>query len=73
MKDGNEPIRQRRNEAKQQTGEEHGSIKGPQRGPDDFHGKGRYCARQRTGTARKLRPPRLESPAHGRWGVLPER
>lgn len=40
MKDGNEP--QDAGAAKkpqQQTGEEHGSIKGRQRGEDDFKGK----------------------------------
>lgn len=28
------------NKPGQQTGEEFGSVKGPQRGPDDFKGKG---------------------------------
>lgn len=40
MKDGNEPQNASDGaKPQQQTGEEHGSIKGRQRGEDDFHGK----------------------------------
>lgn len=40
MKDGNQPDQGQSQKPQQQTGEEHGSIKGPIRGKDDFSGKG---------------------------------
>ena len=41
MKDGNEPKQpDAGRKPQQQTGEEFGSIKGRQRGEDDFQGKG---------------------------------
>lgn len=39
MKDGNEPKDDAANKPQRQTGEEHGSIKGRQRGEDDFKGR----------------------------------
>jgi len=40
MKDGNEPKQPGKgSKPAQQTGEQYGSVKGPQRGEDDFRGK----------------------------------
>jgi hypothetical protein len=40
MKDGNEPSQdQSKLKPRQQTGEEHGSVRGRQRSEDDFTGK----------------------------------